>query len=100
MGTRTYRHSAYWYAYHGGYTHSDAISYAAQYLDMHSYYPRMQERPDGEWDGRAWFRCREEGPYLDGSFNPLLLGVALAMDIGVAMRTAVRRLADPTSARG
>lgn len=95
MSKRPYRHSAYWYAYNCGYTHSGATSYVGQYLDMHTYRPRMRERADGEWNSRDWFAHRSSAPEFDSTFNPLFLGVALAMDIGVAMRTAVRKVTDP-----
>ena len=55
----------------------------------------MKERPDGEWRGKDWFAWRSAPRKLDSGFNPLLLGVAIAMDIGVAMRDGVRKLADP-----
>ena len=96
-GKRAYRHSAYWYAYNCGYTHSDATSYTEEYLDMHTYRPRRGggERPDGEWSGKDWFAARNAPRELDSDFNPLILGVAICMDIGVAMREAVRKVADP-----
>ena len=40
MAAKTYGHSAYWYAYHKGWTYSEAKTLAGQYLDMHSYRPR------------------------------------------------------------
>ena len=93
MSTRTYRHSAYWYAYHRGYTHSSASSHAAQYLDLHSYRPRKRRRrAGGESFDDDW---RSSGRDFDSSFNPLLLGLAIAMDIGEAMYDLSRRLADP-----
>lgn len=39
---KTYQHSAYWYAYNKGWTHSDKRSFAEQYLDFHTYRPRMK----------------------------------------------------------
>ena len=97
MEKRAYRHSAYWYAYNCGYTHSEATSYAGQYLDLHTYRPRRGggERPDGEWSGKDWFAARNAPRELDSDFNPLILGVAICMDIGVAMREAVRKVVDP-----
>ena len=92
----TYRHSAYWYAYHYGWTHSEAETYTGKYLDIHSYRPRMKERPDGEWRGKDWFAWRNAEKQLDSTFNPIMLGVCIAMDIGVAMRDTVRMIADPT----
>ena len=95
MSRRSYRHSAYWYAYHCGYTYSESSTYAGSYLDVHTYRPRMRERAGGEFDSRDWFAWRNAGKRLDSSFNPLLFGACIAMDIGVAMRETVRRLADP-----
>ena len=95
-GKRAYRHSAYWYAYNCGYTHSDATSYTEEYLDMHTYRPRRGgPGADEEWSGKDWFAARNAPPELDSDFNPLILGVAICMDIGVAMREAVRKVADP-----
>ena len=91
----TYRHSAYWYAYHYGWTHSEAETYTGKYLDMHMYRPKMKERPGGEWRGRDWFAWRNAEKRLDSTFDPLMLGVCIAMDIGVAMRDTVRTIADP-----
>ena len=94
-GGTKYRHSAYWYAYHCGWTYSEAGSYAGEYLDIHSFRPRMKVRPGGEWRGKEWLACRNSPKLLDSGFNPLLLCAAIAMDIGVAMRDGVRRIADP-----
>ena len=95
MARERYRHSAYWYAYHRGWTHSEAGSYSGAYLDLHTYRPRMRVRPDGEWRGKDWFAWRNAPKELDSTFNPLLLGACIAADIGVAMRDAVRKLRDP-----
>ena len=95
MARTEYRHSAYWYAYHCGWTHSDARTYAGKYLDIHSYRPRMKERPDGEFRGEDWFEWRNSDKLLDTGFNPLLFGVCIAADIGIAVRDEVRKLADP-----
>ena len=95
MARERYRHSAYWYAYHNGWTYSEAGSYSGAYLDLHTYRPRMKTRPGGEWRGKDWLAWRNAPKELDSGFNPLLLGVAIAMDIGVAMRDGVGKLADP-----
>ena len=95
MNRKTYEHSAYWYAYHYGWTYSEARTYTGRYLDIHSYRPRMRERADGEFRGEDWFRWRNSEKRLDTTFNPLLFGVCIAMDIGVAMRDEVRKLANP-----
>ena len=86
MTRKTYEHSAYWYAYHYGWTYSEAKTYTGKYLDIHSYRPRMREVAEGESYGDAWFERRNASTYLDSTFNPLLLGVCIAMDIGVLMR--------------
>ena len=95
MSSRSYTHSAYWYAYHCGYTHSEAKNFIGEYLDIHSYRPRMHERADGEFHGEDWLAWRNSSKRLDSTFNPLMLGACIAMDIGVAMRDTVRRIADP-----
>ena len=125
MAGRTYRHSAYWYGYHYGWTYSEAGSYAGKYLDLHSFRPQMRVRTDGkwrnkerfngkcrskewfdgercgkewfdgEWRGKDWLAWRNSPPLLDSGFNPFILGAAIAMDIGVAMRHEVKKLADP-----
>ena len=94
------RHSAYWYAKNCGWTHSDAPSLAAQYVDLHFGIP-------GEWksvydssESRRWrgFGPRFGGGYEDilaPDFNPLLFGVLIAADIGLAVRNEVRKLRDP-----
>ena len=38
-GDSAYGHSAYWYAYHCGWTHSDKRTYAGKHLDIHTYRP-------------------------------------------------------------
>jgi len=95
MAKRTYGHSAYWYAYHCGWTYSEARTLAGKYLDQHSYRPRMRERADGEWHGRDWFRWRESEKRLDSTFNPYLFCACAMVDIGVEIRDQMRKLADP-----
>jgi len=95
MARSTYTHSAYWYAYHCGWTHSDARTYAGKYLDIHTYRPRMAERPDGEFRSKDWFKWRNAEKRFDSNFNPLLLGVCIAADIGIAIRDEIRMLSDP-----
>ena len=95
MTRKTYEHSAYWYAYHYGWTYSEAKTYTGKYLDIHSYRPRMREVAEGESYGDAWFERRNASTYLDSTFNPLLLGACIAMDIGVIMRDEVKKLANP-----
>jgi hypothetical protein len=95
MAKRTYGHSAYWYAYHCGWTYSEARTLAGKYLDQHSYRPRKRERADGEWHGRDWFRWRESEKRLDSTFNPYLFCACAMVDIGVEIRDQMRKLADP-----
>ena len=95
MTNKTYEHSAYWYAYHYGWTYSEAKTYTGKYLDIHSYRPRMREVVEGESYGDAWFERRNASTYLDSTFNPLLLGVCIAMDIGILMRDEVKKLSNP-----
>lgn len=94
MTRKTYEHSAYWHAYHNGWTHSEAQTYAGRYLDMHTYRPRMRERPDGEFSGRDWFKWRNGGTHFDSTFNPILLCACAMVDIGVAMREEVTKFTD------
>ena len=77
-----YGHSAYWYAKKYGWTYSEKMTYTGEYLDI--------------------LGCRdpERCPKLFGSpvgagLNPLILGACVAMDIGVAVRDGLRKLADP-----
>ena len=95
MARTKYGHSAYWYAYHYGWTYSEARSLSGQYLDMHSYRPRPSDRPRGEWTAEEWRRWRDSGKELDSQFNPLFFGVLIACDIGIALRDQARALADP-----
>ena len=95
MARKTYRHSAYWYAYHNGWTYSEATTYAGQYLDQHTYRPRMREVREGESYGKAWFAWHNQDFEFDSTFSPLLLAACAMIDLGVAMRDTVRQLADP-----
>ena len=92
---KEYEHSAYWYAYHKGWTYSEAETYAGKYLDQHTYRPRMKTRPDGEWHTEDWFKWRNSSKEFDSTFNPYLLAACAAVDIGVAMREIVRKVTDP-----
>ena len=92
---KKYEHSAYYYAYHHGWTHSDARTYAGKYLDMHTYRPRMRERSGGEWNSKDWFEWQNSSKEFDSTFNPLMLLACAAVDVGIAMRDTVRKLADP-----
>ena len=94
MPRKKYEHSAYYYAYHNGWTYSEARTYAGRYLDMHTYRPRMRKRADGEWNTKDWFKWRNSSKELDSSFDPLLLAVFAAVDIGIAMRDTVFTIPD------
>ena len=85
---RGYEHTAYWYAYHNGWTHSEHSSCFAAYLDEHMYYG---------FGGRYSASNREAAgcPPFDTTFNPFLLGVCIAIDIGTAMRETVKTVIDP-----
>ena len=95
MARKPYEHSAYWYAYHYGWTYSEAKTYAGKYLDIHTYRPRMREVHEGESYGKAWFAWRNQDYEFDSTFNPLILGACAMVDIGIAMRDTAARLADP-----
>ena len=95
MAQRTYGHSAYWYAYHYGWTYSEARTFAGRYLDIHTYRPRMRERADGMFHSRDWFKWRSSGKCFDSTFNPLMLCAFAMVDVAAAMRDGVAKLADP-----
>ena len=95
MARNAYRHSAYWYACHRGWTYSEAQSWTGRYLDMHTYRPRMRERPDGVFRGRDWLKWRNSAPCPDSTFNPLVFCACAMVDVGLAMRDGVSKLADP-----
>ena len=86
MEHRAYRHSAYWYAYHEGWTHSEAKSLAAQYWDMHTYRPRKRD---------IFARLTDCDVEIDSNFNPLLFAACAMVDVGNEVRTACRRWATP-----
>ena len=92
---KKYEHSAYYYAYHYGWTYSEARTYAGKYLDKHTYRPRMRERADGEWNSKDWFKRQNSSKEFDSTFNPFILLACAAVDIGIAMRDTVCKLADP-----
>lgn len=92
---KKYEHSAYYYAYHHGWTYSEARTYAGKYLDMHTYRPRMRVRANGEFNEKDWFKWQSASKEFDSTFNPLLLLACAAVDIGIAMRDQVMKFADP-----
>lgn len=85
-----YRHSAYWYASRYGWTQSDASSYTGAYLDFHTYSSRA-----GAGKGDGCRAGRDAALSLDTNFNPLMFGVCIAMDIGVAVRRDIQKIRDP-----
>ena len=95
MPRKKYEHSAYYYAYRYGWTHSEAQTYAERYLDFHTYRPRMRKAPNGEWSSKEWFKWQNSTKRFDSNFNPLLFLTLVAVDIGNSMRYEVRRLKDP-----
>ena len=86
MARKTYTHSAYWYAYHKGWTHSEARSLAAQYWDMHTYRPRKRD---------LFERLMGCEVVIDDTFNPLQLVACAMVDVGNGVREACRRWATP-----
>ena len=95
MQRKKYEHSAYYYAYRYGWTYSEACTLAGEYLDQHTYRPRMRQRSDEEWSGKEWFKWRNASKEIDSTFNPILLAAFAAVDIGIAMRDTVRTITDP-----
>ena len=95
MNRKKYEHSAYYYAYRYGWTYSEARTYAGEYLDIHTYRPRMRKRPGGEWSSKDWFEWRNTPKEIDSTFNPFLFAACVAVDLANAMREKVRFLADP-----
>ena len=79
---KPYRHTAYWYAKHAKKRKFDR-SFAAEYL--------------AGWS--APYRKRGGSIYGDeppgGEFNPLLLGILITIDIGIALENSVRKILDP-----
>ena len=94
MARKPYEHSAYWYAYHYGWTYSEAETCTGRYLDFHSFYPREGIRESGERHAKGHFARHDFAPLLDATFNPLIFGVCIAMDIGIAMRDVVGKMTD------
>ena len=62
---------------------------------MHTYRPRMRERPDGVFRGRDWFKWRNSAPCPDSTFNPLVFCACAMVDVGLAMRDGASKFADP-----
>lgn len=95
MTRKRYNHSAYWYAYHNGWTYSEATSWVGKYLDVHTYRPRMKVGRNGEFISEEWFKWQNASKMLDSSFNPLLLCALAMVDIAFAMREISVKVADP-----
>ena len=82
---REYRHSAYWYAKNYGWTHSEAPTFAGQYIDcMRSFSSSRSSR-----HGHSRYDSVDSM-----EFNPLILGVYIAMDIGVAVGRDLKMISD------
>ena len=95
MTRKKYEHSAYYYAYHYGWTYSEALTFAGKYLDEHTYRPRMRQHTDREWSSKAWFKWRNATKEFDSKLNPFIFSGCVAVDLANAMRDTVRQLADP-----
>jgi hypothetical protein len=54
----------------------------------------MRKRADGKWNTKDWFKWRNSSKELDSSFDPLLLAIFAAVDIGIAMRDTVFTIPD------
>ena len=79
---RKYRHTAYWHAKHAGKRRID-FSLAAEYIrELRKPYRRH---------GRAIY----EGVPVGTGFNPLVFGLFIAVDIGIAIENSVRKILDP-----
>jgi hypothetical protein len=92
---KQYEHSAYYYAYHHGWTYSEARTYAGCYLDRHTYRPRLRAGPEGEWSSKEWYKWKNAPQEFDSTFNPLMLAACAAIDLADYVRNQVRLLADP-----
>ena len=62
---------------------------------MHTYRPRMRRRADGEWNTKDWFKWKNSSKKFDSTFDPMILLVMAAVDIGIAMRDTVCCIANP-----
>ena len=70
-------HSAYFYAKKYGWTYSDATTYTERYLDESRLFASR-----GRYD-------------FSMAYNPLLIGVMISMDIGVAIKRDMQKIVDP-----
>ena len=76
MARARYSHSAYWYAKNCGYTRSDRVTFAEQYMDFCT-------RP-----ARGGGTCLHD-------FNPLILCAYAMIDAGLAVKRGMDMLRDP-----
>ena len=76
MARARYSHSAYWYAKNCGYTRSDRVTFAEQYIDFCT-------RP-----ARGGGTCLHD-------FNPLILCAYAMIDAGLAVKRGMDMLRDP-----
>ena len=95
MAGKRYRHSAYWYAYNLGWTYSEAATWVGEYLDMHTYHPRLKMGKNGEFSAKEWFKWYNAPKELDSSFNPIMMCVYAMVDIAAAMQIAKEKVSDP-----
>lgn len=99
MAGKAYSHSAYWYAKKYGWTYSEARSYTGQYLDIALNSRAGSHR--GKKRGFLRSTLSFARPSLSGlnkplGINPLLLGVCMAMDIGVAVKSGIEKIKSPS----
>ena len=62
---------------------------------MHTYRPRMRERPDGVFRGKDWFKWQNSAPCPDSTFDPLVFCACAMVDVGLAMLDGASKFADP-----
>ena len=86
-----YRHSAYYYAFHNGWTYSESKSYTGSYLDQHTYRPRSSGNLSRLLRDKKDIDLSEKE--FDSTFNPLLLATLAMVDIGLALRDNAKNLA-------
>ena len=86
-----YRHSAYYYAFHNGWTYSESKSYTGSYLDQHTYRPRSSGNLSRLLRDKKDIDLSEKE--FDTNFNPLLLATLAMVDIGLALRDNAKNLA-------
>lgn len=102
MAGKSYKHSAYWYAKNYGWTHSERETFIGRYLDEHRYggYSKEDEFSIAEFFRRPSLASAAMGPAgIDigryRNLNPVLMGILVSVDIGVAIKDGIEKLADP-----